>query len=80
VSPAQLLYGKEIAQRKGLIIPDDAKTNSATMSARIDSNRDKTHRKRGRKIAYKLADSIAPRINAPSNRTRERKSNPEVAR
>ena len=53
VSPAQLLYAKKIAQRKGLIIPDDAKTNSATMSAWIDSNRDKTRRKRGRKTAYK---------------------------
>jgi len=80
VSPAQLLYAKKIAQRKGLIIPDDAQTNSATMSAWIDSNRDKTQRKRGRKIAYKPAGSIAPQINAPSNRTRERKINPEVAR
>jgi DNA topoisomerase-3 len=43
------LYAKKIAQGKGLIIPDDAKTNSATMSAWIDSNRDKTRRKRGRK-------------------------------
>ena len=49
VSPAQLLYAKKIAQRKGLIIPDDAKTNSATMSAWIDSNRDKARHKRTRK-------------------------------
>jgi DNA topoisomerase III len=39
VSPAQLLYAKKLAQGKGLIIPDDARTNSATMSAWIDSNR-----------------------------------------
>jgi DNA topoisomerase III len=42
VSPAQLLYAKKIAQGKGIIIPDDAKTNSAAMSAWIDSNRGKT--------------------------------------
>ena len=38
VSPAQLLYAKKLAQGKGLIIPDDAKTNSAAMSAWIDMN------------------------------------------
>src|SRR5438552_457426 len=47
VSPAQLLYAKKIAQGKGLIIPDEAKTNSATMSAWIDSNRGTMRRKRG---------------------------------
>src|ERR1039458_2263641 len=49
VSPAQLLYAKKIAQGKGLIIPDEAKTNSAAMSAWIDSNRGKTRRKHGSK-------------------------------
>jgi DNA topoisomerase-3 len=49
VSPAQLLYAKKIAQGNGLIIPDDAKTNSATMSAWIDSNRGKPRRKHGSK-------------------------------
>src|SRR5712675_1929077 len=79
VSPAQLLYAKKIAQRKGLIIPDDAKTSSATMSAWIDSNRDKTRRERGRKTAYKPAGSIAPQSTAPSKRDRKRKVNTEVA-
>ena len=36
VSPAQMLYAKKIAQGKGLIIPDEAKANSAAMSAWID--------------------------------------------
>ena len=36
VSPAQLLYAKKIAQGKGLIIPDEAKANSAAMSAWIN--------------------------------------------
>jgi DNA topoisomerase III len=74
VSPAQLLYAKNIAQRKGLNIPDNVKSNSATMSAWIDSNRDKTRRKRGRKTAYKPAGSIAPQSTAPSKRNRKRKA------
>ena len=52
VSPAQLLYAKKIAQGKGLIIPDEAKANSAAMSAWIDSNRGTKRRKRDRKAAY----------------------------
>jgi DNA topoisomerase-3 len=72
-SPAQLLYAKKIAQRKGLIILDDAKTSSATMSAWIDSNRDKTRYKR--KAAYKSAGSIAPQSTAPSKRDQRRKAN-----
>jgi DNA topoisomerase-3 len=78
-SPAQLLYARKIAQGKGLIIPDDAKTNSATMSAWIDSNRDKTRRKRGHKTAYKTAGSIAPQSTAPSKRVRKRKANTDAA-
>ena len=79
VSPAQLLYAKKIAQGKGLIIPDEAKTNSATMSAWIDSNRGTTRRKRGRKTAYKPAGSIAPQSTAPPKRARKRKANTDAA-
>src|SRR5450631_2534122 len=59
VSPAQLLYAKKIAQGKGIIIPDDAKTNSAAMSAWIDSNRGKTRHKHGPKTAYQSKRSVA---------------------
>ena len=79
VSPAQLLYAKKIAQGKGLIIPDAAKTNSATMSAWIDLNRGKTRRKRGRKTAYRPAGSIAPQSTAPPKRARKRKANSDTA-
>src|SRR6202040_3849058 len=48
VSPAQLLYAKKLAQGKGLIIPDDARSNSAAMSAWIDMNRSKKRRKPSR--------------------------------
>jgi DNA topoisomerase-3 len=72
-SPAQLFYAKKIAQGKGLIIPDDAKTNSVKMSAWINSNRGEVRRKRGRKTAFRPAGSIAPQSTAPSKRTRKRK-------
>ena len=52
VSPAQMLYAKKIAQGKGLVIPEEAKANSAAMSAWIDSNRSAKRRKRGRKTAF----------------------------
>ena len=59
-SPAQMLYAKKIAQGKGVVIPEEAKANSAAMSAWIDSNRSAKRRKRGRKTAYKPAGSGAP--------------------
>ena len=61
VSPAQLLYAKKLAQGKGLIIPDDARTNSAAMSAWIDANRDKKRRKLNRKTSNRPVGSVAPR-------------------
>jgi DNA topoisomerase-3 len=72
VSPAQMLYAKKIAQGKGVIIPDEAKANSAAMSAWIDSNRGTKRRKRGRKTAYKPMGSIAPQSTAPTKRSRKR--------
>jgi DNA topoisomerase III len=78
-SRAQLLYAKKIALGKGLIIPDDAKTNSGKMSAWIDSNRGKTRRKRGRKTAYKPARSVAPQSTAQPKRARKRKANTDAA-
>jgi DNA topoisomerase III len=55
VSPAQMLYAKKIAQGKGVVIPEEAKANSAAMSAWTDSNRGTKRRRHGRKTAYKLA-------------------------
>jgi DNA topoisomerase-3 len=72
VSPAQMLYAKRIAQGKGIIIPDEAKANSAAMSVWIDSNRGTKRRKRGRKTAYKARGSIAPQLTAPTKRSRKR--------
>ena len=76
VSPAQMLYAKKIAQGKGLIIPEEAKANSAAMSAWIDSNRSAKRRKRGRKTAYKPTGSVASRSIATPKRSRRRKADP----
>jgi DNA topoisomerase III len=78
VSPAQLLYAKKLAQGKGLIIPDDARTNSAAMSAWIDSNRSRKHRKSGRKTTHRSAEPIAPKLAAPPKRSRKRKADTDV--
>ena len=80
VSPAQMLYARKIAQGKGIVIPDEAKANSADMSAWIDSNRGTKRRsKRGRKTAYKSAGSVAPRSTAPAKRSRKRRANAAAA-
>jgi DNA topoisomerase III len=77
VSPAQLLYAKKIAQGKGLIIPSEAKANSAAMSAWIDSNRDTKRRRRGRKAA-KPAGSAAPQSARPTKRSRKHKADTDA--
>ena len=73
-SPARALDAKNIAQEKNIVIPDEAKVNSAAMSARIDSNRATTSRKRGRRAANKPAASISPRSTAPTKMSRKRKA------
>jgi DNA topoisomerase-3 len=78
-SPAQLLYAKKIAQGKGLVIPDEAKASSATMSAWIDSNRDRKRRRRSRKTAYKPAGSAVPQSAGPTKRSRKRNARADVA-
>ncbi len=74
VSPAQLLYAKKIAQGKGLIVPDEAKADSAAMSAWIDSNQVTKRRKSGRKTACKPTGSIAPQSAAPTKKSRKHKA------
>jgi DNA topoisomerase-3 len=74
VSPAQLLYAKKIALGKGVVIPDEAKANSAAMAAWIDSNKGTKRRKSGRKTAFRPAGSIAPQSTAPRKIARKRKA------
>jgi DNA topoisomerase-3 len=72
VSPAQLLYAKKLAQGKGLIIPDDARTNSAAMSTWIDANQDKKRRKLNRKTSNRPVGSVVPQA-APPKSSRKQK-------
>jgi DNA topoisomerase III len=65
-SPAQMLYAKKTAQAVGVVIPNEAKANSAAMSAWIDSNQGTKLRKRPRKTA--------PQSTAPGKRSRKRKA------
>src|SRR5712675_2190769 len=74
VSPAHWWYAKKLAQGKGSIIPDDARSNSAAMSAWIDSNQATKRRKSGRKTASKQMGSIAPQSAAPTKRSRKHKA------
>ena len=74
-----MLYAKKIAQGKGVVIPDEAKANSAAMSAWIDSNRGTKRRKRGRKTASKPMGSVAPQSTAPTKRSRKRKADAAAA-
>jgi DNA topoisomerase III len=74
VSPAQMLYAKKIAQGKGVVIPEEAKANSAAMSQWIDSNRSAKRRKRGGKIAYRPAGAVAAQSTATTKRSRKRKA------
>ena len=74
-----MLYAKKIAQEKGVVIPDEAKTNSAVMSAWIDSNRDTKRRKRGRKTAYKPAGSAAPQSARLKKSSRKRQAGADIA-
>jgi DNA topoisomerase-3 len=73
-SPPQLLYATKIALGKGVVIPDEAKANSAAMAAWIDSNKGTKRRKSGRKTAYKLARSISPQSTSPTKRSRKCKA------
>jgi DNA topoisomerase-3 len=78
VSAAQLLYAKKLAQGKGLIIPDDARTGSVAMSAWIDANRSKRRRKLNRKSSNRTVGSVAPQ-SAPSKRFRKQKVDADAA-
>jgi DNA topoisomerase-3 len=73
VSPAQLSYATKIAIGKGVVIPDEAKADTAAMSAWIDQNRPLKRRNGGRKSASRPARSAAPRSTAPKTRSRKPK-------
>ncbi len=63
-SPAQMLFATQIAQEKGVVIPDEAKASSAAMSAWIESNHRTKRGKRSRKTNRKPPRSTAPTSTA----------------
>jgi DNA topoisomerase-3 len=73
-SSAQLLYATKIAVGKGVVIPDEAKANSAALAAWIVSNKGTKRRKSGRKTTYRPAGSILPQSTRPTKRSRKRKA------
>jgi DNA topoisomerase-3 len=78
VNPAQL-YAKKLALGKGLIVPDDARINSAAMSAWIDTNRDKKRRKLKFKSSNKPVGSVAHQSTASPKRSRKQKVDTDAA-
>jgi DNA topoisomerase III len=74
VSAAQLSYATKIALGKGVVIPDEAKANSAAMAAWIDSNKGTKRRKSGSKTAFRPTGSIAPKSKAPTKISRKQKA------
>src|SRR6266700_1594464 len=79
VSAAQLLYAKKLAQGKGVIIPDDAKANTAAMSAWIDTNRVKKRRKLNRKTSNRSVGAVVPQSMASPKRSRKQKVDTDAA-
>jgi len=66
VSPAQKSFADRIAQQQGIVIPDEAKANSAAMSALIEANQGKEPVKRKRRTGHKKAGSTVTTSSAPS--------------
>jgi DNA topoisomerase III len=71
VSPAQLLCAKQIASGQGVVIPDEAKSNSAAMAAWIDAHK-QTKR---RETSHRPEKSIAHESTSPKKRSRRQKAN-----
>ena len=74
-SPAQTLFAEKLAQEKGIVVPDGAKTSSAAMAPWIDSNQVKKRGKSRRKAVNAQTKAIAPKTTAPRNRSRKLAAN-----
>jgi DNA topoisomerase III len=69
-----MLYAKKIAQGKDVVIPEEAKANSAAMSQWIDSHRSAKRDMRGGKTAHRVAGAVAAQSTATTKRSRKRKA------
>ena len=73
-SPAQMSLAEKIAWERGIVIPDETKTNSAAMSAWIRSHLSTERGKGRRKSAHKPAKPTVFKSPAPTKRSRMRKA------
>ncbi len=73
-SPAQMSLAEKIAWERGIVIPDETKTNSAAMSAWIRSHLSTERGKGRRKSAHKPAKPTVSKSPAPTKRSRMRKA------
>src|SRR6516225_5571344 len=81
-SPAQMSLAEKIALERGIVIPDETKTNSAAMSAWIRTHLSAERGKGLRKSAHKPANPTVSKSPAPTKRSRMRSrkkaSNPAI--
>jgi DNA topoisomerase III len=73
-SSAQLSYARKIAIAKGIVVPDEATTNSSAMAAWRDSNRAAKRRNGHRKTAPRTAGTSSSRSMASPKRVRKLKA------
>jgi len=74
-TPAQILFAEKLAQKKGIVILDEAKASSAAMSRWIDSNQVKKSGKSRRKRVNTPTRSFAPKTAVPRKKSRKRGAN-----
>ena len=79
-SPAQMSLAEKIALERGILIPDETKTNSAAMSAWIRTHLSTECGKGHRKSAHKPAKPTVSKSPAPTKRSRMRKADVAGAR
>jgi DNA topoisomerase-3 len=79
VSSAQLCYARKIAIAKGIVVPDEAKTNSSAMAAWLDSNKTAKRRNGRGKAAARTARTSTSRSIPLPKRVRKLKAEAEAA-
>ena len=79
-SPAQMSLAEKIALERGIVIPDETKTNSAAISAWIRTHLSTERGKGRRKSAHKPAKPMVSKSPAPTKRSQVRKGDVVGAR
>jgi DNA topoisomerase-3 len=74
-----LFYARKIAIAKGIVVPDEAKTNSVAMAAWLDSNKGAKRRSGHRKTAPRTAGTSSAQSIASPKRVRNLKTETNAA-